>query len=195
MNDSFAVVARFEERVAEFAGAKYGVALATGTWAIFLACKMLKVKEVTLPARTFISVPQYILHAGGTVRFEDYAWKGVYRLDPYPIVDGALRWRRGMYEGGLHCLSFHARKSLPIGEGGMILTDDLESAEWLRAARYSGRTPPDFDVQKVSMPGWQAYMEPVKAARGLHLLDYTKDCEDQVIEYPDLRLAPLFRST
>ena len=41
--NSFAVVASFEEKVAEFAGAKYAVAVATGTWALFLACRMLKV--------------------------------------------------------------------------------------------------------------------------------------------------------
>ncbi len=195
MNDSFAVVARFEERVAEFAGAKYGVAVATGTWAIFLCCKMLKVKTVRLPARTFISVPMSILHAGGKVRLADSRWTGVYDLNPYPIIDGALRWRRGMYEGGLHCLSFHARKHLPIGEGGMVLTDDLESAKWLQAARYSGRRGPAFRVEDVTTEGWQAYMTPEKAARGLHLMDYTGDREDQVIEYPDLRDAPLFRSS
>lgn len=192
MNDSFAVVSKFEQRVAAFAGAKYGVAVATGTWALFLSCKLLNVKQVTIPARTFISVPEQVLHAGGTVKFDDAPWSGIYQLWPYPIWDGALRWHRGMYKGGLHCLSFHARKSLPIGEGGMVLTDDLECSEWLRAARYSGRTPPDFDVQKVKFAGWQAYMTPEKAARGLHLMDYTKDEADQVINYPDLRQAPIF---
>lgn len=191
--NSFAIVSQFEEKVAEFAGAKYGVALATGTWAIFLSCVLLKVKEVRLPARTFISVPMAVIHAGGTVKFEDAPWGGTYQLWPYPIWDAALRWHRGMFKGGLHCLSFHARKSLPIGEGGMVLTDDAESAGWLRAARYSGREAPYFRVEDVAHLGWQAYMTPEKAARGLHLMEYTKDEEDQVVEYPDLRNAPLFQ--
>lgn len=191
--NSFSVVSQFEQRVASFAGAKNGIATMTGTWAIFLACACLKVKEVTLPARTFISVPICVLHAGGTVRFEDAKWSGIYQLWPYPIWDGALRWHRGMYRGGLHCLSFHARKSLPIGEGGMILTDDDEAAGWLRAARYSGRRGPDFRVEDIEFPGWQAYMTPEKAARGLHLMDYTSDQPDQVIEYPDLRQVALFK--
>lgn len=190
--NSFSVVSSFEEKVAEFAGSKYAVAMATGTWALFLSCRMLNVKEVTLPARTFISVPMAVIHAGGTVKFEDSPWSGIYQLWPYPIWDAALRWHRGMYKGGLHCLSFHARKSLPIGEGGMVLTNDAESAGWLRAARYSGREAPYFKVEDVKNLGWQAYMTPEKAARGLHLMEYTKDEEDQFVEYPDLREAPLF---
>lgn len=198
VNRSFDVVTRFEELVAEFAGAKYGVAVATGTWAIFLSCRYCFSKSdvlpsVILPPRTFISVPMAVIHAGGTVKFDDMEWKGVYQLWPYPIYDGALRWHRGMYKGGLHCLSFHARKSLPMGEGGMVLTDDRQEAEDLRAMRYSGRRGPAFRVEDISELGFQAYMTPEKAARGLHLMDYTHDCEDQEIEYPDLREVPLFK--
>lgn len=189
---AFDVVRAFESRVAAYAGAKYGVAVATGTWAIFLSCRLLKVKEVVLPARTFISVPMAVLDAGGTVRFQDYPWGGIYQLAPYPIWDACLRWHRGMYHGGLHCMSFQARKSLPIGEGGMILTDDRESAEWLRAAAYCGRRPPDYRIEDVTERGWLAYMTPAKAAQGLHLMEYTKDAPDQRVIYQDLRKAPLF---
>lgn len=194
MNDSFAVVEKFEQRVAAFVGAKYGVAVASGTWAIFLACKYCQVKQVTLPARTFISVPMAIMQAGGTVKFEDEDWSGYYQLMDYPIIDGALRWKRGMYVGGLHCLSFHARKHLPIGEGGMILTNNIDAANWLRKARYSGREAPDYRPEDVTMLGWQAYMTPEKAARGLHLMDYNEyDKPDQVVEYPDLRQCLVFK--
>jgi dTDP-4-amino-4,6-dideoxygalactose transaminase len=196
MSDAFAVVEKFEKRVAAFAGAKYGVAVASGTWAVFLACKCAGVHKinVTLPARTFISVPMAVLQAGGAVRFEDYEWSGLYELFPFRIFDGALRWRSQMYAGGLHCLSFHARKHLPIGEGGMILTDDAYDAEWLRQARYSGRRGPDYRVEDVSAMGWQAYMNPEKAARGLHLMDYNEvDKPDQVVVYPDLRQCPVFK--
>jgi dTDP-4-amino-4,6-dideoxygalactose transaminase len=99
-----------------------------------------------------------------------------------------------MYFGGLHCLSFHARKLLNIGEGGMVLTDDLDAYNWLRKARYSGRDKAHgYRIEEVTTLGWQAYMTPEKAARGLHLMDYVEDWPDQVIEYPDLREAPLFK--
>lgn len=36
------------------------------------------------------------------------------------------------------CFSFYATKNLPIGEGGMVTTDDAELAAWLRSARLHG---------------------------------------------------------
>jgi dTDP-4-amino-4,6-dideoxygalactose transaminase len=190
---SFGVVDAFEKAVAEFSGAKYAIAVNTGTSALFLSLMYRKPDVVTLPARTFISVPMAVIHAGGSVRFEDNDWRGVYSLKPLDIVDGALRFRRGMYQGGLHCLSFHARKLLNIGEGGMILTDDPKADAWLRRARYSGRASP-YRIEDVDMLGWQLYMTPEKAARGLHLMEYVApDLPDQVVEYPDLRKCPVFR--
>ena len=198
--NSFEVVAEFERRVAAYAGAPFGAAVNTCTSAIFLSL-MYRFQEspyayprVRLPARTFISVPMAVIQAGGFLEFYNEKWQGIYRLAPWDIVDGALRFRRGMYEKyTLHCLSFHARKLLNIGEGGMVLTDDPKAAEWLRAARYSGRRPPHYRVEDVYMIGWQLYMTPEKAARGLHLMDYVKDNNpDQKAVYPDLRKVKAF---
>ena len=198
--NSFQVVSEFERRVAEYAGAKCGVATSTGTAAIYLSLKYRfqehpnRYPRVEMPAHTFISVPMAVLHAEGWPEFVNYKWSGRYTLNPWDITDGALRFRRGMYTGGLHCLSFHARKLLNIGEGGMVLTDDPKAAEWLRAARYSGRKAPRYRVEDVDMLGWQLYMTPEKAARGLHLMDYVKDDNpDQKVVYPDLRQVPLFK--
>lgn len=205
MSGSFEVVEEFEARVADFAGAKHAIATMTGTAALFLSMAyqwrrecMLRgaVPEVTIPARTFISVPMAALQLGAHVTLRDFKWGGIYTLYPWNIVDGALRFKREMYvPGTLHCLSFHARKTLNIGEGGMILTDNAWAAEWLRAARYSGRQSPHYRPEAVVMMGYQAYMTPEKAARGLHLMDYIEDGEpDQVVPYPDLREAPFFKN-
>lgn len=194
--NSFGVVDQFEKRVAEFAGSKYAIATNTGTSALFLSMKYCSEEgqEVTMPARTFVSVPMAAIHAGLKVKFVDYDWDGVYRIDPLPVIDSALRFRKGMYEGGLHCLSFHARKLLNIGEGGMVLTDDEDAAKWLRKARYSGRGEPSYRVEDIDMIGWQMYMTPEKAARGLHLMDYIEPyLPDQVMTYPDLREVKAFR--
>lgn len=193
---AFAVVDEFERQMAWFSGAKYGVAVASCTDALFLSLKYVGVAEVTLPARTYISVPWAVLHAGGSVKFEDFEWNGAHRLEPYDVVDGALRMKRGMYEGGFHCVSFHARKLLPIGRGGMILTDSRSAAEWLRKARFDGRTGDiPFMQDKVEIEGWNCYMTPEQAARGMQLLEGLGDGKpDLCPPYPDLREMPVFRN-
>lgn len=191
---AFSVVEQFEKAVAEFAGSRYAVAVNTCTSALFLSMKYCARGEIVLPARTFVSVPMMACHAGLCVRFEDYEWSGVYQLRPFDIWDGALRFRKGMYQGGLHCLSFQARKLLNIGEGGMVLTDDEEAAEWLRRARYLGRGSPSYRVENIAMLGWLYYMTPEKAARGLHLMEYiAPDLPDQRVVYNDLREVKIFK--
>ena len=195
---SFSVVDQFEFAVAELAGAPYAVAVNTGTSALFLSMAYEKmqhpeIEHVVMPARTFISVPMAAIHAGFKVVFDDYKWLGIYNIGPINVIDSALRFRRKMYQGGLHCLSFHARKLLNIGEGGMILTDNRHAYHWLRKARYSGRSMPSYDITEIDMLGWQCYMTPEKAARGLHLLDYFADWPDQVMEYEDMRKVKVFQ--
>lgn len=191
---AFRVVEMFEEAMAEFAGSRYGVAVESCTMALYLSCVYVEVGRVILPAKTYISVPNAIIHAGGSIEFRDIDWQGAYRLDPYPIVDSALRMRQWMYEGGLHCVSFHARKLLPIGRGGMVLTDDRIAADWLRKARFDGRNGSiPFLSDPIDMLGWNAYMTPEQAARGLQLLEaLPPDKPDLTPEYPDLRTLPLF---
>lgn len=195
----FSVVSQFEEAVAKFSGSKYAVAVNTGTSAIFLSLQYVLRHQiypggdVVLPAHTFVSVPMAVLQCGKKVSFSDYEWKGVYKLFPFDIWDGALRFKRGMYLGGLHCLSFQARKLLNIGEGGMILTDNQDAYEWLKKARYWGR-PESGNIEDIEFIGWQMYMTPEKAARGLHLLEYiADDLLDQEMAYPDLRKVKAFR--
>lgn len=190
----FSVVSQFEEAVAKFAGSRFAVAVNTGTSALFLSMKYKgsSGQVVRMPKRTFVSVPMAALHAGLKVEFTDEEWSGTYTIDPLNVVDGALRFRKGMYQGGLHCLSFQARKILNIGEGGMILTNDFEAVQWLRKARYWGR-PESGKIEDIDMVGWQMYMTPEKAGRGLHLLEYIRpDSPDQVMVYPDLRSVKVF---
>jgi dTDP-4-amino-4,6-dideoxygalactose transaminase len=51
---------------------------------------------------------------------------------------------------GATCFSFYATKNLPLGEGGMITTDDPARAEWLRKARLHGMTA---DAWRRYLPG------------------------------------------
>lgn len=199
---AYDVVRRFEAVIAEWAGARHGVAVESGTAAIFLSLYYTgaRGREVTIPSRTYPSVPCSIIHAGGRVRFSDAPWAGVYELVPLGIVDGALRFRRGMYAGGLHCLSFHAKKRLGIGRGGMVLTDDRWAAAVLRRLRFDGRDEVPLERDRLTSLGWNMYLQPEQAARGLQLFDFLKDQDlpDLDVEaqgYPDLSTCPAYSET
>jgi len=72
VKDAWGVVDIFEKRMAEYAGSKYAVSVDCCTNALFLCLKYLKASgEVTLPSRTWISVPCTVKHAGCEVKFED----------------------------------------------------------------------------------------------------------------------------
>ena len=117
LHNPYKIVKMFEEEVAHYTGASWAVSTDSCTDALLLCCEYLKVKKVTIPAQTYLSVPQSIIHAGGTVEFEDIEWKGVYQLKPYPIYDAAKRFTSDMYiPGSYMCLSFHIKKHLKIGK-------------------------------------------------------------------------------
>lgn len=187
-HNPYKVVSMFEEEMARYTGAPYAVAVDSCTNALFLCCKWFGVKTVTIPAHTYLSVPQSIQHAGGEVRLEDLEWTGTYQLKPYPIYDSALRLTSGMYiPGRFICLSFHYKKHLPIGKGGMILADDPEAVEWLRRARYEGRGPLSYAQDPVPFPGWNMYMTPAEAATGLSLMHNLLIHNKDLVEEPGYR--------
>ena len=194
--DSWQVVEQFEKRMADYCGAPFAVAVDTCTTALFLCLKRLKVTHASIPCRTYLGVACSVLHSGSSIGFTDFRWEGSYSLldtgGDVHIVDSACRLSRGMYlSSTLTCLSFQSRKHLKIGRGGMVLTDNKKHADWLRKARFCGRAEPNGVPLFV---GWQAYMEPERAARGLTLMDSLPDYNaDLVFEYPDLREFSVLR--
>lgn len=201
----YSIVDTFERAVAEYCGAPYGVAVESGTAAIFLSLQWIKynynprpIGEITIPSRTYPSVPCSIIHCGGKVKFSDEPWEGEYRLDPYDIWDSALRFKRKMYRGGLQCLSFHVKKNLPIGRGGMILTWNEECYKWLKKARFDGREPKPLQEDNFTMLGWNCYLQPDQAARGLQILQTIgdRDLPDLDVSqqgYPDLSKFDIYK--
>ena len=182
INDPWDVVDAFEKMVADYAGSKYAVAVDNCTDALFLCLKYLNAEgTITIPAKTYVSVPQTIIHAGCKLGWEDLEWSGTYQLKPYPIIDGATRFTKGMYIPGTYqCMSFHLKKILNIGKGGMILTDDAEAARWFKVARYEGRhIEVPYDQDEIEMVGWNMYMPPEQAAMGIMIFkDLPEENED-----------------
>jgi dTDP-4-amino-4,6-dideoxygalactose transaminase len=200
-HNPYKIVQMFEEEVALYTGAPYAVSVDSCTNALFLTCKYLQVNEVIIPSKTYLSVPMSIIHSGGKVIFDTTPktnhWVGIYQLKPYPIYDAAKRFTAGMYIPGVFmCLSFHIKKRLGIGKGGVILTDDKEAAEWFKKARYEGRSEKYYKEDSVETLGWNMYMTPQEAAQGLALMqtlpEHNSDI-DEVNGYRDLTEFPVFK--
>lgn len=201
-HNPYKIVQMFEEEIAEYTGAPYAVSVDSCTNALFLCCTYLKVKEVTIPSKTYLSVPMSIIHSGAQVIFdkrtETNNWCGTYQLKPYPIYDAAKRLTTNMYiPNSYMCLSFHIKKHLGIGKGGMILTDNKEAVEWFKKARYEGRSEKYYREDNISSLGWNMYMTPQEAAQGLCLLQnyplHNKDL-DETNGYRDLTEFQIFKT-
>jgi len=209
----YKIVKMFEEEVAEYTGAPYAVAVDSCTNALFLSLIYMneefpknfegrdihKLDEVHIPSKTYLSVPMSIIHAGFKPVFDTSMndWSGIYQLKPFPIYDAAKRLTSDMYiPGSFTCLSFHIKKILSIGKGGMILTDNPEAVTWLKKARYEGRSEKDYNEDNVDMLGWNMYMTPQEAAHGLALMqnypEHVPDLEENG-GYRDLTTNDVFK--
>lgn len=210
------ITAEFEKALCDYTDAPYAVAVDNCSNALFLALYYeLKVRDgyfyrqingepvtITIPKHTYVSVPNEIIHAGAKVEFKDWAYgcllpkgyaKGAYQLLPTNVWDSALRFTAGMYSAGQHmCLSFTGPyKHLKLGKGGAILTDNEHAYKWFKKARFSGRSEcsyhdDNFDDNPVI--GWNFYMMPEIAARGLLLMAQFYDKDGKPKSNPDLEL-------
>lgn len=199
-NGVYKVTEEFEKALCDYTGAPYAVAVDNMSNALFLALMHEGVSgmEITIPARTYPSVPCEIIHAGAKVNFKPLngkTIKGAYRLSPTIVIDSALRFTADMYEPGTHmCVSFTGPyKHLKLSKGGAILTDNFEAYNWFKRARFSGRRECSYHDDYFDMLGWNFYMMPEIATRGLLLIQQfynidgsKKHNDDLELPYPDL---------
>ena len=203
-NGIYKITEEFEEKLAHYTNSKYVVTLDNMSNALFLALyyehkvKNRTEKIITIPCRTYPSVPCEIIHADLKVGFEPVEGntiKGAYQLKGSNVWDSALRFTADMYIPNTHmCVSFTGPyKHFKLSKGGAILTDDHEAYLWFKRARYSGRRECSYHDDNLDMLGWNFYMMPELAARGLLLINQfynidgsKKQNADLELPYPDL---------
>lgn len=200
LNNDWDKVLEFEKIIAEYCGSKYAVACDSNSNAIKLVLEYLNVKgiEIDIPKNTYASVPMQIIHSGNIPKFVDINWSGEYLLFPLPIVDSACRFRKGMYmDDTYQILSFHHRKILNIGKGGMILTNDEKFINWARPMIYDGRhIDKMYGEDELECIGYHMYMTPEDAEIGINIFntkikDLNKDCGSHET-YKDLTKQKIF---
>jgi len=200
-NGIYKITEEFEKALADYTGASYVITVDNASNALFLALMFENVKDqtITIPSRTYPSVPCEIIHAGAKVKFDEVKGKtikGAYQLKPTKVWDSALRFTADMYLPNTHmCVSFTGPyKHFKLSKGGAILTDNYEAYLWFKRARYSGRRECSYHDDNFDMLGWNFYMMPELATRGLLLMDQFYDTkeggkkvnEDLERSYPDL---------
>ena len=206
-NGIYKITEEFERELCKYTGAPYAIALDSQSNAIFLSLYYEKIqgKEIIIPSRTYPSVPCEIIHAGGKVNFiktEGRTLKGAYQLYPTKVWDSALRFTCDMYTPNTHmCISFTGPyKHLKLSKGGAILTDDESAYKWFKRARFSGRRECSYHEDSLDMLGWNFYMIPELATRGMLLMNQfynmdgtPKSNEDLELPYPDLSKFEIYQ--
>jgi dTDP-4-amino-4,6-dideoxygalactose transaminase len=208
MKTVYDITNEFEKRIADYTGSPYAVALDNQSNGLFLALMYEKVAgtTITIPERTYPSVPCEIIHAGAKVNFspvDGTTLKGGYQLKPSRVWDSALRFTGDMYiPNTFMCISFTgAYKHFKLSKGGAILTDNEDAYAWFRRARYSGRRECSYHDDSFDMLGWNFYMMPELAARGLLLMNQfynadgsKKQNDDLELPYPNLSKFEVYKS-
>ena len=200
----YQVTADFEQALCNYTGARFAVAVNSCTAALMLACEWTipgrGERHITIPRRTYVSVPCAILRGSDnsvSIDWHDEAWRGAYQLKPLPVWDCARRFTSDMYvPDQFQCVSFAASKILGAEQGGAILHDNDEADLWFRRMRFDGRTEwVDPMEDTFDLIGHHCMMLPSVAAtllvRLYHLPKHNEDLPHY--EYPDLSQHPAFK--
>jgi dTDP-4-amino-4,6-dideoxygalactose transaminase len=208
----YKVTEDFERSLGDYTGAPYVVTVDNQSNALFLSLyyeknvkKSISGETITIPSRTYPSVPCEIIHAGLKVDFYEVKGKtikGSYNLIGSNVWDSALSFTSNMYKPETHmCISFTGPyKHFKLSKGGAILTDDYDAYLWFTRARYSGRRECSYHDDHFDMIGWNFYMMPELATRGLLLINQfynidgsPKHNEDLELPYPDLSKFDVYK--
>ena len=172
LNDK--IVEEFEQRVAEFVGAKYACSLHSATFAIFLCLNELKKQTITVPSIIPPVVPNAILTSGQNLNFNDNIdWVGhsyvLHDFEDYKIIDSAQQLSKNQFanqanDEDLMIFSFYPTKPVGSSDGGMVVSNDREKINRLKMmSRYGTSFEDNSWERKIAVPGWKLYMNSIQA--------------------------------
>lgn len=198
----FNTVKTFENKIANFFGSPYAVCLDSCTHGIELCLRLQNISYISIPKRTYISVPFLANKLNINLEWRDEKWQDYYKVneDFKPIYDAAVLWKKDSYiPGSFMCLSFQFQKHLSLGRGGAILCDNKEDAIALKKMSYDGRLPNiPWRDQDIKSYGYHYYMAPEIAQLGLDKFNKavkTKPKQWEITDWPDLTKMAVFNKT
>jgi len=190
-------VTEFENKIAEFFGAPYAVAVDSCTHGLELCLRYTSPMWVDVPKQTYLSVPMTAFKLDIDFDWVDCKWDKLYYLTAR-VIDSATLWERNSYRvETFMCISFQYQKHLSLGRGGMILCPDEQSYTQLKKMSYDGRLPGiSWRDQDVTEQGFHYYLTPETAALGLQKLDEAIKTPPRIwsyLDYPDLTQMTVFK--
>lgn len=195
---SFEVVSEFEKKVAEFFGSPYAIAVDSCTHGIELCLRYKGFSKITVPTRTYISIPFLSNKLNIEMEWSEDEWQDYYYLGNTNIIDAAVLWKKNSYISKTYmCLSFQFQKHLSLGRGGMILLDDEDSYFTLKKMSYDGRIPGvPWRNQDIDTIGYHYYMTPETAQLGIDKFQEAVNKKPKQwvwTDWPDLRSMEVFK--
>lgn len=194
----FEYVTEFESQIAEFFGSPYAVATDSCTHALELCLRYTGYNNITIPTRTYVSVPMTCVKLGLNWSWKEEEWTDYYHLGNTTIVDAAVLWGENTYlSNTFMCLSFQFRKHLNLGRGGMILLQEKSDYDALTKMAYDGRDRVrPWAEQDITSIGYHYYMTPEVAKTGIELLKGRKKSPAKkwtARDYPNLTEMSVFK--
>jgi dTDP-4-amino-4,6-dideoxygalactose transaminase len=196
---SFEIISEFEKSISEFFGSPYAVAVDSCTHGIELCLRYTKETKISVPKRTYLSVPFLAEKMGLEREWRDEEWEDYYTLNygDKRIIDAAVLWKKNSYiPNTFMCLSFQYQKHLSLGRGGIILLDNEDDFISLKKMSYDGRLPNiPWRDQNIDTIGFHYYMTPETAKLGLEKLQHAIDTPPKkwvVTDWPDLTQMDIF---
>ena len=192
----FKAVTEFENKVAEFFGAPYAVAVDCCTHGVELSLYLTKATKINSPKHTYLSIPNLAKKMNLELEWNDESWEDYYYVTD-KVIDAAVLWKSNSYiPGTLMSISFQFQKHLSLGRGGIILTDNELEAIQLKKMSYDGRLPDiPWRDQNVDTMGYHYYMTPETAQNGLNKLNKaikTPPRKWKITDWPDLTQMNIF---
>jgi len=197
---NFEVVSTFENKISEFFGASYAVAVDSCTHGLELCLRHTNETKINVPKRTYLSVPFLAEKIGLKREWRDDDWEKYYTINygDKRIIDAAVLWEKNSYiPNTFMCISFQYQKHLSLGRGGVILIDNESDYISLKKMSYDGRLPNiPWRDQDIDTVGFHYYMTPETAQLGLDKLQTAIDKPPRqwvVTDWPDLTEMQIFK--
>ena len=192
----FQIVQEFEKDIAKFFGAPFAVAIDSCTHGIELALRYTNANKISVPKRTYISIPFLASKLNIELEWRDEDWLDYYYVTD-KVVDAAVLWKQNSYiPNTMMGISFQYQKHLSLGRGGILLLDDEDAAIEIKKMSYDGRLPIiPWREQNISTVGYHYYMTPETAKLGLDKLPSAIETQPRqwvVSDWPDLTEMKVF---